>query len=72
MSVHLNDLIKKQLRVNGPCRLMFINTGAVRDEADRLAAATGRDAYRIIDASLKKFKREGVIVFDSKKGWSLT
>lgn len=72
MSFHLNDLIKKKLRVDGQCRLMFINIGAVRDEADRLAAATGRDAYRIIDASLKKLKREGVIVFDSKKGWSLT
>lgn len=47
--------------------LYFIGS---REEADRIAAATGRDSFRIIDARMRALVKDGKIVYDkAARAW---
>jgi len=52
-----------------------IDAGPVRVEANRLAAATGRKSYRVIDARLQALRKRGAIQFTGRaggRGWELS
>lgn len=51
-----------------------VNSGDVREECRRLADATGRDAYRVLDGRLQAMRKQKRIVFVSRviaRGWAL-
>ena len=77
--VALDAAIVMQLKV-GPKLNMALFTGNVRKEADALEIANrqhpypGRcpkPAFRFVDMRLQELRKKGVIVFNSKIGWSL-
>jgi hypothetical protein len=41
----------------------------VRVEAERIADATGRHQYRVVDGRLQALRKAGKITFSSKVGW---
>lgn len=54
----------------GNADLTFVGGGDAGREAERIAKATGRDAFRVIDGRLQVLRKRGVIKFNSKTGWS--
>ena len=66
----LDAAILRNLDRFGHATLMFVSGRDARAEADRLAKATGREAFRIIDGRLQALRKRGVIKFDRKHGWS--
>lgn len=69
---NLDNIILARLKAQGEMHLLFLNAHEVREELDRLAEATGREAFRILDGRLQALRKGGRISFDSKKGWRLT
>jgi hypothetical protein len=51
--------------------LTYLNTNMVRAEAERIANATGRVAYRVLDGRLQALRNREKIKFNSKLGWLL-
>lgn len=66
----LDKLIVERLR-QGPMFLHFLCAHEVHVECVRIADATGREAFRIIDARLQALRKAGVIVYSSKTGWAI-
>lgn len=66
----LDSLIVQRLR-QGPMFLHFLCAHEVHSECVRIADATGREAFRVIDARLQALRKAGLIVFNSKTGWGL-
>lgn len=66
----LDSLILKRL-ISGYRFLIGIGGGAVRDECERIADATGRDAFRIRDGRLQALRKAGKIAYTPKAGWAL-
>lgn len=54
-----------------PLLFLHAHAHAVREESDRLAGVTGREAFRILDGRLQSLRKRGEISFSSKKGWAL-
>lgn len=44
---------------------------AVSREASQIAAATGRESFRVVDARLQALRKRGLIKFNGKLGWSM-
>lgn len=42
----------------------------IKAECDRLEAALGREAFRILDGRLQALRKKGVITYGTKAGWS--
>lgn len=66
--IKLDALIVDAVR-SGAAQFAFIHAGHARDEAERIARETKRDAYRVIDGRLQALRRGGVLAFTSKGGW---
>jgi len=66
----LDKLIVERLS-EGPKFLHKVFTYDVKDECRRVAEATEREAFRVMDARLQALRKAGVIVFNSKTGWGL-
>ena len=67
----LDSLILGRAASAGRSTSFFLMTGAIRDECERIADATGRDAYRILDGRLQALRKAGKIAYTSKAGWAL-
>lgn len=48
-----------------------LDTREIRAEAVRLANATGRKSFRVLDGRLQALRKSGQVRFDSKAGWCL-
>ena len=68
---NLDNLILQRLKEDGEMMLLFLNSGDVREESERIANETGREPFRILDGRLQKLRKENKIKF-SRKGWVLT
>lgn len=67
---NLDRAILSRLR-REPMRLVVLNAQEVRAESERLAEASGREPFRVLDGRLAALKRSGKIAYSSKTGWSL-
>lgn len=67
---NLDNLILQRLKDNGEMMLLFLNSGGVREESERMGIETGREPFRILDGRLQKLRKENKIKF-SRKGWVL-
>lgn len=67
----MDKVILQTLEGSTGMPLLFLNAHAVREESDRLAGVTGREAFRILDGRLQSLRKRGEISFSSKKGWAL-
>jgi hypothetical protein len=67
----LDRLVVERLRESLPdgLPLTYLFTRDVRAEVERIAAATGRDAMRILDARLQALRKAGLIAHDRRRGW---
>jgi hypothetical protein len=65
----LDALIVARMDMIQTGRLSDVMHGEVRAECERIAVATGREAFRVIDGRLQALRKRGVITFDSMFGW---
>lgn len=66
-------IISRLSKERDPLKLIQLNTGHVRHEAERLAKATGRGTYRVLDGRLQALRRAKRIKFSTfwvgNSGW---
>jgi len=72
---NLDHLIINRLKFLGiaaPRRvgLMFIFSREVRDECKKLAEATGRESFRIMDGRIQALRKSGKIEYKTGTGWA--
>jgi len=67
----LDDLIQQRLAYSEGMSLLHLSGGDVREECERLAAATGRESFRILDGRLTALKKLQSVEFVRRKGWRL-
>ena len=68
---NLDNLILQRLKDGGEMMLLFLNSGNVREESERIAIETCREPFRVLDGRLQKLRKENKIKF-SRRGWTLT
>lgn len=66
----LDKLIVGRLSYTDSVSLLWVSAREVGDEADRIANATGRNDFRVIDGRLQALRKRGEIEF-VKGGWRL-
>lgn len=69
---NLDKLILQRLSGEVGLPLIFLNAQEVKCESERLAEASGRDAFRVLDGRLQALRKRGAITFNSKTGWVVT
>jgi hypothetical protein len=66
-------IITRLSKERDPLKLTQLNTGHVRHEAERLAEATGREAFRVLDGRLQALRQAKRIRFSTfwvgNSGW---
>lgn len=67
----LDKAILDRLDGGGDWPLHFLFAHEVRRECERLAKATGRESFRVMDGRLQALRKAGKIAYDTKTGWSL-
>lgn len=45
---------------------------AIKQEVARIAAATRRDEFRVLDGRLQALRKKGTIAYSTTRGWQLT
>ena len=65
---HIDDLIIRRIEETFEPVAFVSVCVCVRDEADRLAALTGCESFRVVDRRLQALRKKGVIRY-AKKGW---
>lgn len=65
---HLDSLIVKAIHA-GSSSLSEIMRGNVGNECQRIADATWRESFRVLDARLQALRKSGQITFDRPFGW---
>jgi hypothetical protein len=75
-SQNLDHLIIKRLKYLGDLNyrrveLLFVFAKEVRDECEKLAEATGREAFRVMDGRLQALRKSGKIEYKTGYGWAV-
>jgi hypothetical protein len=65
----LDQLLIDRISHNKGLSLMQVSGAEVRQEAERLAQALGRERFRVIDGRLQTLRAAGQIAHVRGKGW---
>ena len=71
MNYELLDSLILERAVEGWRSTYALMWGVVRYECERIADASGRESFRVLDARLQALRKAGKIAYTSKAGWSV-